>query len=609
MKKIRMILVALILGVVSIAGVSPAHAISDILNPFEDCKEPAVVTGPTDTIAGEIDPPRNDKGTGTKYLDSGYAGLQYHTYDWGCVPKPAAAMAEMDTAVGNSGLQVASIIAAVASRAHKIASDPAEVLQPVDKAIGILTSTIKKALYTPWSALVIMIVAATVISLSLMGRLSDAISHAVWLLAAMALTVGIMSLPGEGLEVYDETVSAIVDDVDAGAAGMVGESFAGGIGDGHSSLIVEQALYRAWLRGTIGTVDPEADEKWGKPLWEAQRLTYAEAAKVRAGDNSVIEAKNEAWENIMSRMEDEAPQVYAAARGQRASRTVSGWWAVLDVMWMALFTGVADLFRAVCLIVMRCIIPVVAALGVIMLTKHAEQIAIKILMIFMACLINAILFGVAGTIHVVLIGNVFAYAPDVVSVIIKNITCFLITIVMFWICWPLLDLRKVAGIGADRPGLGILKRVASLAGTALAAKAGVKAAMPQGDDDDADDRPEPEPRPEARPVASLPAAPARHEITAAPARHEIAATHRPAEERQDGSYAAHAAPPPRTGERFSAGDDNSVRVVDPDGVATRHNVYSAKNKKVHRSAPETPHAHGKVVIWDPKTGKTEEIDV
>jgi hypothetical protein len=481
----------------TVAGASSAAAIPGL----PDCKEAPVVYSPSDTSLTQWLDPRADGATVGGAFDTappsiyshyGYAGFQWSTYDLGCAGALSSfdsLQATADTATGSKLLGLATAQVALTNGVHARLGNLSAFMAPLDDVVSDTTSSLREAVYRPWIGGALAVVVVVMLAMASVGQLSQTLRAGAWALAVLTVTMGVLNFPIRAAQFFDTTVASSVDAVNAAAAGLgTLDAKDGEVAPAQNALLVDRVLYDSWVRGLFGTTSGAAVEKYARPLWEAHTLTYDEEKTYRAGGEAaktLIERKNDRWTQTMAQIADDDPSLYQQVQGKKGGRVGVGAMTLASTSAVGLFRMVADLYTLLGMVVIRLLVmfaPLIGVLGVVVTFGGVVRWAGNMLG---AAVINTIGFSLGAVVHTVAT-NALVNGSNGGMEFGRLLLAALLTLGLFFICWPLLSLRRIAGRD-HRPGAGLLTKGGRLARsyvtTRSATAAGLREAVDEGSPD------------------------------------------------------------------------------------------------------------------------------
>ncbi len=267
----------------------------------------------------------------------------------------------------------------------------------------------------------------------------------------------------------------------------------------------EALLYENWLAGTFGDTDSAAARAYGPAIFDAQALTWREAAELRADPErgqEIVEAKREKFAETAEKIKEADPDAYEYLIGKRPDdrlgyAMLAGFGAVCALPFLIVSALlVLGAFLVVRFAVM--LFPAFATLGVF---PAARGLVIGVGRTVAAALINGTIFGVAAAVAVRGMGIILdpsSGLPGWLALVLMLLS----TLVMWIATKPFRRLTSMVPAGSNlfggaAGGLGETARsggrwVRKVGTTATAAAVGnvaaVGAATAMATDDDKDER-------------------------------------------------------------------------------------------------------------------------
>jgi len=582
---IRRLLVALALGV-GLLLVAPSSA-----SAFGDCKEAPTPEVPGRGLSGffldapDRLPPAQDPfapgSTTTIYEQYGYAGLRWNTYDLGCGTDVARSPdAVVGTAMSNWAMNLPISFAALTSSVTGAAFEPT-FLGIFDPVISHVSGTLYQRLFSPWMPVVLVVVGLLILVRSRRSNLASTAAAVGWAVVVLLLAVVLFRWPVVAGHFADQTITSTVGGV---AGGLNGNAEGTPPAVAASSSVHESIFYQNWLAGEFGDADSPTARKYGPALFKAQALTWREAAILEQDPErgqQIIEQKQEQFEDIAARVQEEDPAAYEYLTGHQSDTRVG--YAILGTVatFLALpFLLVSALLLIGSFLVVRLAVMMFPAFATLGLFPPARGIVINTGRVVGAALVNAVVFGVGAAVTVLGIGlilNPQSRLPGWLALVLMPVFSF----VMWFALKPFRRLTAMTGSGVNPFGEAagafgsqsrrvgrLTKRAGVMAAAGFAGNAAAAKAVPHGRDDSASAA---EPaaagtavpdRVEAQP-ALTPSAPAAVPPPAgSPAAVTAAATHEPRQ------IPAPPAPGPQEPPAAARNDAPvaEVAAVDPDGA-------------------------------------------
>jgi hypothetical protein len=501
-----------------------------------DCKESPAPDVPGQGLTGFYErapdplPPEQDPfapgATTSIYQQYGYAGLRWHTYDLGCGPDMARQPdAVIGTAVSNWLLNLPIGFAGLTAAVTDVAFQPT-FLGAFDPLIGNVSSTLYTRLFAQWVPVVLVLIGFLLLLRARRANLASSAAAIGWAALVLVIAATLFRWPVHAGHLADDTVTSSLGAVVAGLNRSDQDLDAG---VAVSSAVHEQILYRNWLVGELGSADSATAREYGPQLFDAQALTWREAAILESDPEQgrrIIEAKREKFGEIADQIRDSDPAAYAHLTGARADTRVG--FAVLTTLaiFLALpFLLVASLLLLGSFLIVRLAVMLFPALAILGLFPPARGVLVGTARVVGAALVNAIIFGVGAAVTITGIGvilNPESRLPGWLTVVLLP----LFTFMMWFALKPFRRLtamtshadpfgEAVGAVGTTSRRVGrSAKRVGAMAAASFTGNVAAGAVVGAGDNDDEEEdqavleraEARPGPEPPQPPVASRPAA-------------------------------------------------------------------------------------------------------
>ena len=406
------------------------------------CKESPEPDRPGTGLVGSLDPPTYGVGEpGSVYDEVGYAGLVWHNYDLGCagtaVFNPATTT---DTWLGNQTLNVAKFVVGGVNWSHYLIADGGELLSPLDNLISAGTRAMYDAVFTTWIGPVLLILSVILLWLALRGDLARETQRAG--MAVVALVVGSAAYlaPVDWATAADDLLLDGVTQMQEGFLGQVG------LGDRDTlpTVLVDQIIYRNWLRGEFGSPDVPQAQQLGRELLRAQTFTKAEIAEQR--DTMELAAqKKAAFAGVGERMGDRYPYF----QGRSGSRVGAGLLAIVQAACIGLFQLLSKVLVLVAMLVLRLLVMTAPAVAVVAVLK--PDVLPALLRVAGAAIVNTLVVGALAGLHALLVVSLFRPGAGVdlwLSLLVTGV----VTVVLWAVARPFRRLVSMVSLTREQFG-------------------------------------------------------------------------------------------------------------------------------------------------------------
>src|SRR5262249_33903427 len=229
------------------------------------------------------------------------------------------------------------------------------------------------------------------------GDFGSAVTAVAWALVVLALVAGVTAYPPWAAR---QGTSLMAGTIHAMDAGFVGQRSAAAAADAHASLLgaaglVSAVLYRAWLAGEFGDATSPQARHFGPLLFQAQALTWRQAAGGQAELTATENAKEKQWTAIAAQVKSADPAIYPDLQGTQGSWLGIGAVALIDSVIVSAFDIFASLVIVVAellVLLVTILLPALALVGL----HHDLRFAITGLLSRVAGMLgSAVLYSIA----------------------------------------------------------------------------------------------------------------------------------------------------------------------------------------------------------------------
>ena len=190
----------------------------------------------------------------------------------------------------------------------------------------------------------------------------SALTLAGWAILVIGLVSAVVAAPGWAGEQASSLMGTTLGALDAGFAGPGAQASAA---QAHASLTVSTVLYPAWLRGEFGDPSSAAAQQYGPQLFEAQALSWSQAAGSPQQVAAAVKADETQWAHVAAEVQSADPQAYSAIQGNAESRLAAGVLALLTAVIVCGFDLIASLVVIVALLAVLAGVVMLPGLGVV----------------------------------------------------------------------------------------------------------------------------------------------------------------------------------------------------------------------------------------------------
>jgi hypothetical protein len=402
------------------------------------------------------------------YSQFGYAGYSYTTYDIGCVQTLMHPDFKFENTVANGEFLIATAILGASNALRERAWDPSVMWNWADPLVTKATRSVYTQVFTVFGVITLAVVGLYLIWRSRQAQMSAAMTTAGWAVLVMVVVTALASWPVFSAHFADKALITSLGTVDQ-AIGPPSQAIPPGqcqlpnpaaCQDNRSPAVrasdtaVETMLYRDWLRGLLGSADSATAQKYGRALYDARTLTWAETRDYRASvsaRNDVIAQKANQWEKVAEQIRAEDPEAYQYLQGTKGlERIGAGFIALLSALLFGFFDITASILILLGFLLFRWAVIAAPLVGTVGLLRPASAGFRRLVNAVVAAVFNIVIFGAGAA--------VYLFAVDLIMGT---------TSLPGWLQVVLVGLSGVAGWMLLRP----YRRITQLAGGTSAAAA------------------------------------------------------------------------------------------------------------------------------------------
>jgi hypothetical protein len=402
------------------------------------------------------------------YSQFGYAGYSYTTYDIGCVQTLMHPDYRFENTVANGEFLIAEAILGAGNALRERAWDPSVMWNWADPLVTKATRSVYTQVFTVFGVVTLAVVGLYLIWRSRQAQMSSAMTTAGWAVLVMVVVTALASWPVFSAHFADKALVSSLGTVDQ-AIGPPSQAIPpaqcqlpnpAACQDNRTPAVrasdtaVETMLYQDWLRGLLGSADSVTAQKYGRALYDARSLTWAETRDYRASvaaRNALIAQKSNQWEKVAEQIRAEDPEAYQYLQGTKGlERIGAGFIALLSAILFGLFDITASVLILLGFLLFRWAVIAAPLVGTVGLLRPASAGFRRLVNAVVAAVFNIIMFGSAAAVYL------FA-----VNLIMGT------TALPGWLQVVLVGLSGVAGWMLLRP----YRRITQLAGGTSAAAA------------------------------------------------------------------------------------------------------------------------------------------
>lgn len=286
-------------------------------DPLGTCAQPPTPDVVSSGMTGMIDPTQGQGLAGSIYLQYGYAGQVWHTFDAGdsAITMCAAPEAEISTWLGNLLFDGAKVMVAMANGLHYLVYDGG-LPSTFDQIVATGAQAAYSGFAAPFIVLALLIVGIGVLLYVLRGDHSGAAKSGGRVAAGLALVAATAFSPLMYTALFDNMIIGAFQQAQAKIANAISDEPDEDVVYRHvlPTTLHREIVYENWLRGEFGKADSPLATKLGDDLVWAQSCSWSE---VRT-DTCDVQAKQQRFTEIAKKIKAEGHYViFTGADGSR----------------------------------------------------------------------------------------------------------------------------------------------------------------------------------------------------------------------------------------------------------------------------------------------------
>lgn len=417
-------------------------------------------------MVGAIDPSQgngesggaftNDKYPNSPYLDHGYAGMVWHTYDPNCkqplsISDPSVTI---DTWAGNELFNIGKNIVGATNSLHYTLYNGG-VLGGLNSQIGAAANAVFDNIYMQLFSIFMLVLAILMFRQIWKGDLASVSKRGLFALGGMWLAASTLVLVNN----YDSIDRLIVETTTGIQNGFRNPDEDRIQRDVLPTELHNRIVYENWLRGEFGDPANPKAEQYGRQLLDDQAWKWEDLASGNDANDQAEAAKRADYEKIYNDLG--AAQGYFT--GTEGSRTGAGFLALFQSIVYSLFQFLAKLAVLLAQLILRIFTLAAPVIGLVALVHH--DILRKVGRAVGAVVLNVLVLAMLAGIHFKFLQLIFG--PDVkLSMLTQMLLAGIVTLVFLLVgrpmkrMWQMVEL-SVGAVGASLPtssGGGIFSR-------------------------------------------------------------------------------------------------------------------------------------------------------
>ncbi|GLY68222.1 magnesium transporter [Amycolatopsis taiwanensis] len=431
-----LIAAALLFGLQAVAFAPSASAAA--------CGEAPNPERPGAGMVGALDPAQGQGEAGSAYIDYGYAGMVWDTYQTDCGPLSGIASpnSTIDTWAGNQLFNVAKNIVGATNSLHYTVMEGG-LLNPIYNAVKSGAEKVYNNIYAQLFGLAALLLAIIMFRNIWRGDLSSVSKRGIYALAAMWLAASSLAM----LRYFDPIDNAIVQTTTNIQAGFV-DSTDRVVRHVLPTDLHTHVVYDNWLRGEFGSPDASQAQQFGRPLLDAQAFTWPQLRNGDDANQSVVDGKKAAYKNISTQL----GPVSGYFTGEDGSRTGAGFLALAQSLVYALFQLLAKASVLLAQVLIRLFALTAPLIGLVALVHN--DILRRVAKVIGGVGFNLLVLSVLAGVHALLLQAIFA-AGSSLTILTQMVLAGLVTVLLFLVGRPVRRLWQMVEMSVGMVGTSI----------------------------------------------------------------------------------------------------------------------------------------------------------
>ncbi len=398
------------------------------------------------------------------YTEYGYAGYSYTTYDIGCAPTLMHPDYKFENTIANGQFMLATAVIGASNALRERAWDPGVMWGWADPLVEKATRSIYTRVFTVFGTVTLAVVGLYLLWRSRQAQMSAAMTTAGWAILVMVVVTALAAWPVFSAHLADKTLIsslAVVHDAVGPPSKEIppdectrrDKAWCQDVRPPAvraSDTAVQTMLYRNWLRGLLGSSDSDTAQKYGRALYDAKSLTWAEVDDIRHDPtqrDAIMQRKSAQWMKVAEQIRTEDPEAYEYLTGTKGMERIgAGFIALMASVLFALFDLAASLLVLLGFLLFRWAVIAAPVLGTVAILRPASAGFRRLLNAVVAALFNIVIFGTGAA--------VYLFAVDLIMST-PTLPGWL-QVVLVWLCgivgWLLLrPYRRITQLGGRDP--------------------------------------------------------------------------------------------------------------------------------------------------------------
>lgn len=448
-----------------------------------DCKgDPPLPLSPSGLLS--VRPPVTSNGDPFGGSDTSIQSVYGTTFGWWTYDNGCAAGSSILPSLGTNiatliGFQIPGLAPSWGQALMTAVVNPTWTHQ-LDSVVSTATHSTTAGVWYPWLTVSLLFVALLSFRHALRGAIPAVVTGVVWSLLVLVVVTWTVNYPQESVDLLDSGIQTAVVSTATGFSGGMDASSTSVADqavqemDHEWDLMVRSTLYRSWLQGAFGSPDSATAKTFGPALFTATHFSWSEYDTYQGDPNgkgkTIVDAKATSFRQIADQVQAADPVAYESFTGNNYwDRVGIGFLSLVEMIVVAWFLLVASVIILVAYLLIRLVIPVAPAGGVLFLVEPLRAMALGWLRRIAGLLVMGPLFFLAALI----VGrfNSAVMASDL-NMLLKVVLVGAVAL----LAWRLLRPQSMAG-RLRIPGLAAL-------GAFVGSKAGWSKGSGGSDDED-----------------------------------------------------------------------------------------------------------------------------
>lgn len=410
-------------------------------------------------MVGAIDPSQGNGESGgpytdekypnSPYLDHGYAGMVWHTFDPNCnqplsISDPSVTI---DTWAGNELFNIGKNIVGATNSLHYTLYNGG-VLGGLNSQIGAAANAIFDNIYMQLFSIFMLILAILMFRQIWKGDLAAVSRRGLFALGGMWLAASTLVLVTN----YDAIDRMIVETTTGIQNGFQNPEDDRIQRDVLPTELHTRIVYENWLRGEFGQPNDPKAQQYGRALLDAQAWKWEDLASGNDANDQAEAAKQAEYQKIYN----DLGSAQGYFDGSEGSRTGAGFLAFFQSLVYSLFQFLAKLAVLLAQLLLRIFTLAAPVIGLVALVHH--DILRKVGRAVGAVVLNVLILAMLAGIHFKFLQLIFG--PDVqLGMLTQMLLAGIVTLVFLMVgrpmkrMWQMVEL-SVGAVGASVPSAG-----------------------------------------------------------------------------------------------------------------------------------------------------------